>query len=317
MTGGRRVRWVAFAAAAAAAAYAGLAAGRWVVGPGLPADPPAPAAVAAPVRPPAPDRYPLPSGLADITFTNPAKGELARRLEDAARRLAGPGGNHRPYAHDPDDGPDLVYRAWWSAVRSAGGRDQSVCLLARARPSAPTVATGLGLLARVLRADRGWSVEVEYDWPSGGPETITLDATHPDLHGFNLWHGRHVGEVVGGGRRYRVEVCPGCDDPVPWRYHPKRPPDAYATPDRLRDVLLAELDRLEARVRSGVTAGWAFTTVNDRADLPPADVREAYLAECRKEFDWRRDIIRRHAAELHATITEAFPLDELLRTTGR
>lgn len=341
MTGRRRLWWAVFPAAAGAA-YAGLAAGRWVVGHDCPADPPA---AADPHTPgPAPGRYPLPGGLADLTFSDPAMGDTARRLEAVARRLAGPDGRHTPYVYDSGEGVNPHYRASWSrevpsgrpgATGPAARSYHSWSVIVRFRPSAPRVATALRVEARNEGAGGGWLVDIACEWPAGGEAHVALDATHPDLHGFNLWHGRYAGEVVRDGRRYSVEILPGLDDPVPWGYRPKRAPDALDTPERLRDILLAELDGLEARVRAAVASGRAFTSYIDLADeqpdlptrllvqfnhadplrpdprLPSAEVREAYLDRAGKDFAWRRNIIRRHAADIHTAAAEVFPPAEL------
>jgi hypothetical protein len=325
------------------------------VGSSLAAGMPPPAPNPTPNRPVPPNNsHGLPAEIdpKNVAFAGDGAGERFRKLDAAARKIAGAGwakrtGGRYPYAswNDGSGGYSQTYAGTWE-------------MASREKPGIPAKPNHTVSLHVTLLADRsagGFSLHAEltpkagfgafvsfttHEGKNGLFEDFTLTVLHDEflpkraphfLPGLPLGPGGCWFSASRSDDRYayffNVSSRPAGDDGLNRKPLGKEIARYWASAESFRDAALGELDKLEANARDGIASGAAvrITTKGGPtgADVPmpvlpgsvtvPEAMKAAVLKDAIAEVERRRKLVKEHYKDMYAAATTAFPgLGEIL-----
>jgi hypothetical protein len=336
--------------------------------------PPQPAADSAPPvavpDPPAQDpnwraKYGLPEEIdpKKVSFAKPADGETFLKLDAAARKVANTNwekraGDRYPYSfwNAGSDGFYQTYSGVWEKVANpargpAAKPNHTINLSTTLYAGNPPTASGFS-----LRADRnpknGWGVRAEFtisESKNSRFENFILILRHdehapvrPDAPSFSglILHPAQVSFSVSPPEdrfdyQFLVSSQPGGVAVMNRKPLGREIARYWSSADSFRDVVLEDLDRLEANVKDGIPSGKLAKIMtkggptganppqpvtNKEAGPPgtlgevvPDAIKGAALKQALAEIENRKKLVKEYYKDMYATVTAAFPgLGEIL-----
>ncbi len=302
--------------------------------------------------------------LQEMLFPDRDLGDKFQRFHAAAEKMAGPRWERLPFASRGEYQGRGIYVAEWCSFREDDrngpfnyhGPRELTCIqlgaayvLDREDPDQRRKIIGLTLHSRWKPADFGWNAYVDYTTYNGKPDP----ATHSYDEYFHIrWHfhpaarqktwpvavelhlGGHAAfttQLTSGGTSYIILVH---TKTAPWR--PRAPDEEVlrllASPESLRDQLLADHRELLKAVRATIATGGGIYSAHYDYPAPPgrrpaapvpstrplsdAD-KKAIIQQAEQEIGAKIATVTHHFRELHLAARKAFPLRECLREVRR